>query len=242
MEEKPDGYYIPKNTTGTDQVNLVLIASGSGTDAEAIMKAWKAGWLPEVNPPTLISTRRDAGCVDKAQALGVGFLTVDRRDHADLDHFNQAVRDTLLTHFTDLVFLVGCVVKIYPVSGIAMYNIHPADPEQFGGKNMYGLRVHQYVLQDVLDQIYRGRKTATDRFFTYPTVHEVDEQFDSGRHLLRQDVEIPQRLIGALAEKRLSPEAGAGDLQQVVLPYEWLMLPTAVKGAARRILERRKEE
>jgi hypothetical protein len=94
----------------------------------------------------------------------------------------------------------------------------------------------------VLDQIYRGRKTVRDRFFTFPTVHEVDEKFDSGQHLFRQDVEIPRRLIEALAEKRLSPEEGAGALQNVVLPYEWLMLPTAVKGAARRILERRKEE
>ena len=241
MEAMPDGDYLPKSTMGTDKVNLVLIASGSGTDADAIMKAWKTGWLPEVNPPTLISTKRDAGCIEKAKALGIRSVIIDRRDHTDLDVFNNTLRDTLLTHFTDLVFLVGCVVKIHPVPGIDTYNIHPADPEQFGGKNMYGLRVHEYVLRDVLDQIYRGRKTAADRFFTYPTVHEVDEKFDSGHHLYRQDVEIPKKLIGDLASKKLSPEEGAGDLQQVVLPYEWLMLPTAVKSAARRILERRKE-
>jgi phosphoribosylglycinamide formyltransferase 1 len=242
MEEKPDGYYIPKSTKGTDKVNLVLIASGSGTDADAIMKAWKTGYLPEVNPPTLISTKRNAGCIEKAKALEVRVLIIDRRDHSDPDSFNDTLRETLLSNFTDLVFLVGCIVKIFPVAGIDMYNIHPADPEQFGGQNMYGLRVHQYVLQDVLDQLYRGRKTVQDRFFTFPTVHEVDEKFDSGQHLYRQDVEISQKLINDLAAKRLSPEEGAGELQKVVLPYEWLMLPTAVKSAARRILERRKEE
>jgi folate-dependent phosphoribosylglycinamide formyltransferase PurN len=240
--EDPGGHYIPKSSAGTDQVNLVLIASGSGTDADAIMKAWKAGYLPEVNPPTLISTKRDAGCLEKARGLGLRCLIIDRRDHPHLDGFNETLRETLQAIFTDLVFLVGCVVKIYPISGMDLYNIHPADPEKFGGQNMYGLRVHEYVLRDVLDQIYRGRKTVRDRFFTFPTVHEVDEKFDSGQHLLRQDVEIPRRLIEALAEKRLSPEEGAGALQNVVLPYEWLMLPTAVKGAARRILERRKEE
>jgi folate-dependent phosphoribosylglycinamide formyltransferase PurN len=240
--EGPGGHYIPKSTVGTGQVNLVLIASGSGTDADAIMKAWKAGWLPEVNPPTLISTRRDVGCLEKAKALAVRSLIIDRRDHPSLDEFNQTLRETLLSDFTDLVFLVGCIVKIYPVSGIAMYNIHPADPEKFGGQNMYGLRVHEYVLREVLDQLYRGRRTVLDRFFTYPTVHEVDEEFDSGHHLFRQNVEIPKKLIGDLAGRRLSPEDGAGELQKAVLPYEWLMLPTAVKSAARRILERRKEE
>jgi phosphoribosylglycinamide formyltransferase 1 len=242
MEEKPGERYIPKSTAGTSKVNLALIASGSGTDAEAIMKAWKNGYLPEVNPPTLISTKRDAGCIEKAEALGLRFLIIDRRDHSDLDGFNRTLRDTLLSDFSDLVFLVGCILKIFPLPGMDMYNIHPADPEKFGGQNMYGLRVHRYVLQDVMDQLYRGRKTVKDRFFTFPTVHEVDEKFDSGHHLIRQHVEIPKRLISDLTEKRFSLEEGAGELQKVVLPYEWLMLPTAVKSAARRILERRKGE
>lgn len=242
MEKNPGENHVPKSTAGTDKVNLVLIASGSGTDAEAIMKAWKRGYLPEVNPPILISTKRDAGCIAKAEALGLRFVTIDRRDHSDLDGFNRTLRETLLSAFTDLVFLVGCIVKIFPIPGMDMYNIHPADPEKFGGQNMYGLRVHQYVLQSVMDQLYRGRKTVRDRFFTYPTVHEVDEKFDSGHHLLRQHVEIPPRLVSDLAEKRLSPEEGAGELQKVVLPYEWLMLPTAVLSAARRILERRRGE
>jgi phosphoribosylglycinamide formyltransferase 1 len=242
MEKKSGENHVPKGTAGTDRINLALIASGSGTDAEAIMKAWKSGYLPEVNPPTLISTKRDVGCIEKAEALGLRFVIIDRRDHSDLDGFNRTLRETLLSEFTDLVFLVGCIVKIFPIPGMDMYNIHPADPEKFGGKNMYGLRVHQYVLQDVADQLYRGRKTVADRFFTYPTVHEVDEKFDSGHHLLRQDVEIPRKLISDLTGKGLSLEEGAGELQKVVLPYEWLMLPTAVKSAARRILERRKGE
>jgi phosphoribosylglycinamide formyltransferase-1 len=240
MEEKPGEYYVPKSSVGSDKVNLVLIASGSGTDAEAIMNAWKEGCLPEINPPTVISTKRDAGCIEKAKALGVRVIIRDRRDYSDLDAFNLAIKDVLLSDFTDLIFLVGCIVKIHPIPGIDMYNIHPADPEQFGGKNMYGLRVHQYVVQDIMDQIYRGRKTVDDRFFTYPTVHEVDDKFDSGHHLYRQNVEIPQSLISALIGKRLSVEEGAGELQKIVLPYEWLMLPTAVKSAARRLLERRK--
>ena len=106
----------------TDRINLVLIASGSGTDAEAIMKAWKSGYLPEVNPPTLISTKRDAGCIEKAETLGLRFLIIDRRDHSDLDGFNRTLRDTLLSDFTDLVFLVGCIVKIFPIPGMDMYN------------------------------------------------------------------------------------------------------------------------
>lgn len=240
MEEKPGEDYVLKSTVGTDRVNLVLIASGSGTDAEAIMKAWQDGCLPEVNPPTLISTKKDAGCIEKAKALGLRFIVLDRRDYADPDVFNGAIREALRSLFTDLVFLVGCIVKIQPVPGMDMYNIHPADPEQFGGKNMYGLRVHEYVLQDIGDQIYRGRKTVNERFFTYPTVHEVDDQFDSGQPLYRQNVEIPKNIVSDWMDRRLSLEESAIELQKIVLPYEWLMLPTAVRSAGRRILARRK--
>jgi folate-dependent phosphoribosylglycinamide formyltransferase PurN len=239
--EEMKRYYVPKSSEGTDKVNLVLIASGSGTDADAIMKAWASACLPEVNPPILISTNKDAGCMTKADELGLRFFIFDRKDFMSLDHFNLAIKRALTQNYTDLVFLVGCVVKIYQIPVIDMYNIHPADTKKFGGQHMYGLKVHEYVLRDIKDQIYRRRKTENDKFFTYPTVHEVDEQYDSGNFLLRQAVEIPKKLVNdCVSRPNVIESYFASELQKVVLPYEWLMLPPAVRMAARRILERRK--
>jgi folate-dependent phosphoribosylglycinamide formyltransferase PurN len=55
----------------SDKVRLACIASGSGTDFESIAKAWKAGCIPEVSEVVLISTKKDAGCLDKADKLGI---------------------------------------------------------------------------------------------------------------------------------------------------------------------------
>lgn len=225
----------PKSTKGTGKVNLALIASGSGTDANSIMEAWEWGCIPEINPPLLISTKKGAGCLEKAQSHGVRSYVMDYKDQEGPDQFNGRLGDLLRQTFTDLIFLVGCIIKIYPIEGIAMYNIHPADPAKHGGDKMYGLAVHRHVLEEIKDQVYRGKKKETDPFYTYPTVHEATEAYDGGDPLLRQAVRITPAIINEVCLGTEDPQRAAKDLQGLVLPYEWLMLPAAVRMAARRI-------
>ena len=52
------------------KVNTALIASGSGTDADSIMKAYAAGFISNINLKSLVSTKSGASCPDKAEALG----------------------------------------------------------------------------------------------------------------------------------------------------------------------------
>lgn len=233
---------LPKNTKGTGKINLALIASGSGTDADSIMEAWEAGCIPEINPPLLISTKKGAGCLEKAQSRGLGSYVLDYKDYDGPDQFNRRLGDLLRRTFTDLIFLVGCIVKIYPIEGpiegIDMYNIHPADPVKHGGDKMYGLAVHRHVLEEIKDQVYRGKKKATDPFYTYPTVHEASEDYDGGNLLLRQAVQIPHSIVNEVCQGSKDSQKTAKDLQDLVLPYEWLMLPAAVRMAARRIKDR----
>jgi phosphoribosylglycinamide formyltransferase 1 len=122
----------------TKKVNTVLIASGSGTDADSIMKAYAAGSIPNINLVALISTKPGAGCLDKAKALGVPTEVLNRRNYNSIENFNKILGNFLMELKAQLVFLVGCVVKIFPIDGIRMYNIHPADPHQFNGNKMYG--------------------------------------------------------------------------------------------------------
>jgi phosphoribosylglycinamide formyltransferase 1 len=233
--------YFPKSTDGTEKINLVLIASGSGTDANSIMEAWEAGCIPEINPPSLISTKKGAGCLEKAENHGVRHYVMNYKDCHSLDQFNRGLSQMVRETFTDLIFLVGCVHKIYPMEGIDIYNIHPADPANHGGDKMYGLAVHQHVLEEIKDLIYRGKKKITDSFYSYATVHEASLDYDGGDMLLRQAVLIPKTIINDYCHGLKDPQQAAKDLQSVVLPYEWLMLPAAVRMAARRIWERRKK-
>ncbi|MBA4393007.1 MAG: hypothetical protein C0407_05595 [Desulfobacca sp.] len=241
MEDEMKKYYIPKGTTGTGKINCVLIASGSGTDANSIMEAWEAGCIPEINPPLVISTKKGAGCLEKAESRGLAAYEIDYKESRSLDTFNAELKRVLKQAFTDLIFLVGCIHKVYPIEGIDCYNIHPADPANHGGDKMYGLAVHQHVLDEIKDLIYRGKKKISDRFYTYPTVHEANNDYDGGDMLLRQAVLIPESIVTEYYNGLKDPKQAAKDLQAVVLPYEWLMLPAAVRMAARRILERRRD-
>jgi phosphoribosylglycinamide formyltransferase 1 len=241
MEDELKKYYVPESTTGTRKINLVLIASGSGTDANSIMEAWEAGCIPEINPPVLISTKKGAGCLEKAESHGLGASVIDYKESLGLEHFNAELNRVLKQAFTDLIFLVGCVHKIYPIEGMDSYNIHPADPAKHGGDKMYGLAVHQHVLDETKDQIYRGKKKFSDKFYTYPTVHEANTDYDGGDMLLRQAVWIPDSIVRDYCDGLKDPKQVTKDLQAVVLPYEWLMLPAAVRMAARRILQKRND-
>jgi len=220
------------------KIKVALIASGSGTDAQAIMQAFRAKQIPNIDLKLLISTKPEAGCLKQANALQVPNLVIDRRSLGSARSFNESLRTVLLGSKIHLVFLVGCIVRIMPVEGIAFYNIHPADPGQFGGQGMYGLEVHKRVLLSIKDLLDRGRKKRTDRFFTYPTVHEVDGEYDSGQELIRLNVEIPAKIINDFMDGPSRPaslETATQALQQHVLPYEWEILPLAVNLAAKKI-------
>ena len=225
------------------KVNVMLVASGSGTDAKAIMTAQFNDCLSNACVTVLVSTKSGASCIEKARTLDVDHVTVDRKECGSDEIFNAHLRSVVEKYDIDLIFLVGCIVRIDPdiFPNIPIYNIHPADTEKYGGDGMYGLKVHEYVLHDVLDQIERGKKSLKlNRFFTYPTVHEVVYKYDSGMPLLTGMVEIPETIIAALLRFDLEIRDGAKELQKIVLPYEWLMLPAAVEMAALRILEKRK--
>ncbi len=219
------------------KVRLGLVASGSGTDANAIMEAYRQGKIENAEPVVLISTKPGAGCLEKAEASKIPSRIVDRKGLA-LPNFTLEFTRVIYEYEVKMVFLVGCVVVFNPPPGITVLNIHPADPLKHGGHKMYGLTVHQHVLADIKDQIVRKMRSPTDRFFTYPTVHEVigQEKPDQGQILLQAAVEIPKVIIQMLVFGSASLEVLAEELQKYVLPYEWLMLPTAVEMAARRIL------
>lgn len=222
-------------------MNLILIASGSGTGANAIMEAWRRKQIPEIDNIVLMSTRPGAGCLEKARDLGVNNFVIEPPSSPLTSQervvYQQRLEAMASFQFAELVFLVGCVVVLPPISTLPMYNIHPADPEFHGGQGMYGLQVHEHVLAEAVDLVRRGKKDlGRGRFFTHPTVHEATAKPDDGPPLLRGTVEIPNPLILQVLAEQITLVEAAKELQKVVLPYEWLMLPTAVRMAAARIL------
>ncbi|MDO8566051.1 MAG: formyltransferase family protein [Candidatus Moranbacteria bacterium] len=220
------------------KLNLILIASGRGTDATAIMAAWRNGRIPEVSNIILVSTCAEAECLERAAEHGVKAITLVPPNNPltseDMPIYQDALAQVVKEHDADMIFLVGCNVIMPLIMGVPMFNIHPAHTILHGGYRMHGLRPHLHVLAAIQDEISRGmKKLGRDTFFTYPTVHEVTEVVDGGPPLLQVPVEIPEEIIRWYD---ISKVGAAELLQKHVLPFEWEMLPKAVSLAAGQIL------
>jgi len=168
--------------------NLAIFASGSGTNAENIANYFKNS--AEVAVTLILSNRKEAGVLERAGKLGIPSHVFSRPDFYETD----AVLDVLKAHHTDWVVLAGFLwlipanlIKAYPNRII---NIHPALLPKYGGKGMYGDRVHQAVID-------AGEKNSGI------TIHLVNEKYDEGKILFQTSCEIadgetPQSLAGKI--------------------------------------------
>ena len=185
-------------------MRLAVFASGSGSNFQAILDARDAGELA-VDVALLVSNRPDAGALDRATAAGVDARVLDPGAFADEASYCGALRALLDDAGITFIALAGYLRKV-PSAIIDAYrgrivNIHPALLPAFGGRGMYGLRVHRAVLD-------HGAR------WSGATVHLVDEEYDSGPIVLQTPVPVlqddtPESLAARVlaVEHRLYPHA-----------------------------------
>lgn len=179
------------------KLNLVVLASGGGTNLQAIIDNIEAGKL-DAQIKAVISNNSKAGALERARNHNIQAIHLSHKQFATPEEFDQKLLSVLKESETDLVILAGYMKMISP-KVIREYknkiiNIHPALLPSFGGKGMYGIHVHEAVLES-------GVKV------TGVTVHTVDEVYDHGPILY-------QKCVPVLADD--TPES----LQQRVLPHE----------------------
>ena len=123
---------------------IAILASGEGTNAERIIRYFAAH--PTVKVVVVITNKAEAGVIRRAENLGipVEFLPASA--------FKEGKATDVLRHYeTDFVVLAGFLLRI-PDDMLVEYpdrivNIHPSLLPKFGGKGMYGSRVHEAVLE-----------------------------------------------------------------------------------------------
>ena len=225
------------------KVNFACIASGSGTDFGAIAEAYCQGFIPNVDFKFLVSTNKEAGCLKKATDLGAPIFIIDR-PRLSLDEFNHGLTELLLREKIELVFLVGCVVKIPHIPGIIFRNIHPIDTNLERGRGKYGLETHMAVLIDIRSKVNAGLMKADDSFYTKPTIHAAaaspNEEYDTGRVTMQMSLKIPDDIIKDYLFGFKDLGLAAKELQRYVLEYEHQLLPLAVKIEAQQIIDSRR--
>jgi formyltetrahydrofolate-dependent phosphoribosylglycinamide formyltransferase len=127
----------------------------------------------------VISSRADAAGVHRARDRGLEVRVAARRDFTSDEHRHDTITSWLLERQVQLVCLCGYMHWFRidePFRGRAM-NIHPALLPDFGGKGMYGLRVHRAVLE-------AGAKVSGC------TVHFLDDQYDHGPIILQRECPV----------------------------------------------------
>lgn len=165
---------------------LIVFASGSGTNAENIVNYFNSGTLARVS--SVLTNKPDAGVLQRCDRLGIPALYFNK--HAFL---GGTVLDMLRAEDPDLIVLAGFLWKI-PADFIAAFpnkiiNIHPALLPKFGGKGMYGNKVHEAVKK-------------SGEVETGITIHYLNEQYDEGAIIHQAKTEIDQNdSVKAIAEK-----------------------------------------
>ena len=177
---------------------------------QAIIDGCQSGSI-QATPSLLICNNRKAYAVERAQAAGFKVEIINGKTHPEDTDRDQAMVNALEEAEVDLIVLAGYMKKIGLLT-LAAYsnrilNIHPALLPKFGGKGMYGMRVHEAVI-------------ASGETESGATVHVINEEYDEGPIL--QQMKVP-----------VLPDDTPESLQERVLEKEHILYPDTVAKIAR---------
>ena len=185
----------------SEPLRLGVLASGRGSNLQAIIDAIEAGRLP-ARLAVVVSDREQAPALGRAARHGAPALSVSPKDHGDRAAYDRALRQTLHAHGVELVCLAGFLrilgpELIRPLAGRVM-NIHPSLLPAFPGLD---------AQRQALDWGVR---------VTGATVHFVDEGVDTGPIIVQEAVPV---LAGDTAET----------LSERILAVEHRLYPRAIR-------------
>jgi len=188
-------------------LNIAILASGSGTNAEAIMKHFLHH--SNIQIALVLSNKPNAGVLNRSKHYGVATKVFSKSDME-----SEKFIDLLKENKIDLIVLAGFLLKIPSLLIKAfpdrIINIHPALLPKYGGKGMYGNYIHEAVI-------------ANEESESGITIHLVNEAYDEGRHLFQLSLKI---------QENESPE----ELAARILKLEHLHFPLVVEKYAMSLL------
>ncbi len=168
-------------------IRIAIFASGSGSNAENIANYFSDN--PSVDVSLILTNNPSAFVIERAKNLGIKSLVFQK------DNFlkNDDILHFLVKNDIELIVLAGFLLKI-PENLIKSFpnkiiNIHPALLPRYGGKGMYGDKVHESVI---------NAKESESGI----TIHYVNEHYDEGEIIFQAKCNIePTDTPGDLAGK-----------------------------------------
>ena len=182
------------------QKKIVIFASGQGTNAENIIKRFKGD---DIIVKAIVTNNANAGVIDVAKRFGIPHHIVNKKIFLN----SEELLKVLDIYNPDLIVLAGFLWLIPPFL-VNKYknriiNIHPALLPRYGGKGMYGMKVHRAV------------KEAGD-LKSGITIHFVNENYDEGSIIFQKEVAI---------DKMDTPE----DIANKIHALEYRYFPIVIK-------------
>ena len=184
---------------GTPAINdfelmkLGFLASKNGSNMQAIIDACADARIP-ASPSLLICNNPTAFAATRARAASLIVEILNSATHPNPDDLDHAIEEILLAHQIDLVVLAGYMKRIgkrtLSTFSNRILNIHPSLLPKFGGRGMYGTRVHEAVIRS-------GEKE------TGATVHLVNEDYDDGPILQQRSIAVDPNDTPVSLQKRV---------------------------------------
>ena len=156
------------------KIRVAIFASGNGTNAEAILQYFKNH--DRIGVECLLTNNPRAYVIERARKWDKSCYIFSR----DQLYKSEDVINYLEEKRIDIIVLAG-FLWLVPISIIEkipiILNIHPALLPKYGGKGMYGARVHQQVLENKDP-------------FTGITIHYVNKEYDEGDIIFQKKCEV----------------------------------------------------
>lgn len=156
---------------------IAIFASGSGSNAQNINEYFKN--IPDVSISLILANKADAYVLERAKNMNIPSFVFSNKELQT----TTVVQDKLKEFEIDFIVLAGFLLKV-PSSLISAFpnrivNIHPALLPKFGGKGMYGMHVHNAVVENKESE-------------TGITIHYVNENYDEGQIIFQDKFKVEE--------------------------------------------------
>lgn len=201
-----------------DKIRIAVLASGGGTNLQALIDAERSGKIPNGEIVLVICNRKSAYAAERARIAGIRAEIVTRKAYGGQEGLEARMIELFEEERIDLIVLAG-FLNILSEDFVRRYdhrivNIHPSLIPAFCGEGFYGIVPHEAALE-------RGVK------LTGATVHFVSEITDGGEIIAQKAVEVLPDDTPEVLQRRV--------MEQV----EWVILPEAVSMLCDKMTERK---
>ena len=177
---------------------IAVLVSGSGSNLQALIDALEKKELTDAEIAIVIASKSDAFALKRAEVSRIKNIFLNPSDFKTSLDFDQKLIEVIKEHNADLIVLAG-FLRILSTDFIKAFknkiiNIHPSLLPAFGGKGMYGKKVHEAVINSKVKE-------------SGCTTHFVTDEVDTGQIILQKKVPVNETdTVESLSSKILNEE------------------------------------